>query len=106
MSHLIIKEIGNFDVKVDVIPNRIELYMAFTINRNLVFIDSMQFMNSSLDSLVKNLVRKDFVSLSEDFRGKYLEAAKEKGIYPYEYMNSFKNLMKLNYLVKIDSLVH
>ena len=106
MSHLIIKEIGNFDVKVDVIPNGLELCMAFTINRNLVFIDSMQFMNSSLDSLVKNLVHKDFVSLSEDFRGKYLEVAKEKGIYPYEYMNSFKNLMKLNYLVKIDSLVH
>ena len=29
--------------------------MDFTINKNLVFIDSMQFMNSSLDSLVKNL---------------------------------------------------
>ena len=29
--------------------------MAFTINRNLVFIDSIQFMNSSLDSLIKNL---------------------------------------------------
>ena len=29
--------------------------MAFTINKKLVFIDSMQFMNSSLDSLVKNL---------------------------------------------------
>ena len=43
-SHLIIKEIGKFDVKVSVIPNELEKYMAFTINRNLVFIDSMQFM--------------------------------------------------------------
>ena len=54
-SHLIIKEIGQFDVKVSIIPNGLEKYMAFTINKNLVFIDSMQFMNSSLDSLVKNL---------------------------------------------------
>ena len=29
--------------------------MAFTINKNLVFIDSMQFMNFSLDKLVKSL---------------------------------------------------
>ena len=31
----------------------------------IVFIDSMQFMNSSLDSLVKNLVNGDFKYLSE-----------------------------------------
>ena len=89
-SHLIIKEISNFDVRVDVIPNGLEKYMIFTINKNLVFIDSMQFMNFSLDSLVKNLVDKDFKYLSEEFSGKYLEVVKEKGIYPYEYLNSFK----------------
>ena len=53
--HLIMQKIGKFDAKVNVIPNELEKYMAFTINNNLVFIDSMQFMNSSLDSLVKNL---------------------------------------------------
>ena len=53
-GHLIMKEINNFDVIIDVIPNGLEKYMAFIINRNLVFIKSMQFMNSSLDSLVKN----------------------------------------------------
>ena len=50
--HLIIKEISKFNVKVSVIPNGLEKYMAFKTNRNLVFVDSMQFMNSSLDSLV------------------------------------------------------
>ena len=54
-SHLIINEIGKFDVKVDIIPNELEKYMAFTINKNLIFIDSMQCMNSSLEKLVKNL---------------------------------------------------
>ena len=62
--------------------------MAFTINKNLVFIDSMQFINSSLDSLVKNLVDKDFKYLSEEYSGDLL---KGRGVYPYEYMDSFRN---------------
>ena len=38
--------------------------MSFIINKNLFFIDSKQFMNSSLDALVKNLSDKDFNYLS------------------------------------------
>ena len=53
--HLIMQEIGKCGVKISVMPNGLEKYVAFTINKNLVFIDSMQFMNSSLDALVKNL---------------------------------------------------
>ena len=34
--------------------------MAFILNKNLVFIDSMQFMNSSLEKLVKSLSDNDF----------------------------------------------
>ena len=48
----------------------------------------MLFMNSSLDKLVKNL--NDFVYLSKEFKGEQLKLVKQKGIYPYEYMNSFK----------------
>ena len=47
-------------------------------------------MNSSLESLVKNLIDKDFVHLSEEFSGEFLRLVKEKGFYPYEYMDSFK----------------
>ena len=92
-GHLIMKEINNFDVNIDVIPNGLEKYIAFILSRNLVFIDSMQLMNSSLDSLVKNLVDGDFKYLSkafEEFEDKDLKLLKEKGVYPYEYMNSFK----------------
>ena len=46
-SHLIIKEINNFNVKVSVRSNVLEKYLVLTFNRNLVVIDSMQFMNSS-----------------------------------------------------------
>ena len=55
-SHLIFNELGKFDVKINVIPNELEKYMA---NKSLVFIDSMQFMNSSLDKLVKNCQMKN-----------------------------------------------
>ena len=89
-SHLIIKEISKFNVKVSVIPDGLEKYMAFTINRNLAFIDSMQFMNSSLDSLVKNLSNNDSKYMSEEFIGEFLRLVKQKGVYPYEYMGSFK----------------
>ena len=83
------QEIDKFDVKVDVIPNRLEKYMAFII-KSLVFIDSMQFVNSCLDALVKNLTYNDFKYLSQKFNGKQLNLIKQKGVYPYEYMNSFE----------------
>ena len=60
------------------------------MNKNLVFIDSMQFMNSSLDKLVKNLSDEDFKYLVEEFGSENLELLKQKGDYPYEYMNSFE----------------
>ena len=64
-SHLIFSEVDKFDVKISVIPNALEKYMAFFLNKNLVFIDRMQFMNSSLDKLVKNLPDEDFKCLVE-----------------------------------------
>ena len=54
-SHLIFCDLDKFDAKISVIPNGLEKYMAFFLNKNLVFIDSMQFINSNLDKLVKNL---------------------------------------------------
>ena len=64
--------------------------MAFFLRRGLVFIDSMQFMSSSLDEFVKNLVDKDFKYLVKEFSCESLELLKQKGAYPYEYINSFK----------------
>ena len=68
--------------------------MAFFLGKNLAFIDSMQFMNFSLDSLVKNLVDEDFKYLVKEFGFKNLELLKHKGAYPHEYMNSFKRFVK------------
>ena len=64
--------------------------MAFFLNKNLVFIDCMQFMNSSLDKLAKNLSDKDFKYLTEELGSKNLELLKQKGAYPYNYIDSFE----------------
>ena len=88
-SNFIFSELHKFNLKVDVIPNGLEKYMAFFLGRDLVFIDSMQFMNYSLDKLVKNLVDKGFKYLVKEFGSQNLEILKQKGAYPYEYMNSF-----------------
>ena len=49
----------------------------------------MQFMNSSLDKSAKNLSEKDFKYLIQEFGSKNLKLLKQKGTYPYEYMDSF-----------------
>ena len=61
----------------------------------------MQFMNSSLDKLVKNFSDEDFNYLVEEFCSQILELLKQKGDYPYEYMNSFEKFNeKKNYLLE------
>ena len=47
-------------------------------------------MNSSHENLVKNLSGNYFKYLTEEFGSKNLELLKQKGAYPYEYINSFK----------------
>ena len=57
--------------------------MAFIINKNLVFIERMQFMNSSLDALVKDLSDNDFRHLSQEFSGEFLKLVSKERVYPY-----------------------
>ena len=53
-SQLIMQEISKFNFKINAIPNELEKCLSFNINNKLIFIDSFQFLTSSLDSLVKN----------------------------------------------------
>ena len=81
-------------MKIDVIPNRLEKYVTFFLNKNVVFMDSMQFMNSSLEKLVKDLSDNDSKYLTEEFGSKNLELLKQKDAYPYEYLDSFKRFVE------------
>ena len=76
-SHLIFCELKKFDVKIDVIPNSLEKYMAYFLNKNGVFIDNMQFMDSNLEKLVKNFSYNYSKYLIQE-----LELLKQKYAYP------------------------
>ena len=73
------QELGKFNVKVNVIPNTLETYMSFTINNKLSFIDIIQFLSSSFNSLVKNLNKDNFKYLSQEFDNNVLDLVKKKG---------------------------
>ena len=53
------QELGKLNLKINIIPNELEKYMRFNINNKLIFIDSFQSLNSSLDSLGKDLAEGD-----------------------------------------------
>ena len=73
-----------------VIAQNAERYMAIYLGKNIVFLDSFQFMSSSLDKLSKNLPEDKFIYTSEYFPdSEKLKLMKRKGVYPYDYMDSF-----------------
>ena len=88
-SHLIMQEIGSFKGNTNVIATNMEKYLSFTLGNQLVFIDSIQFMSSSLGALVDNLPEDQLRHLSESFSGEELMLVSRKGVYPYEHMDSF-----------------
>src|SRR5271156_3858794 len=104
-SHILMQELGRFNKKINIIPNNMEKYMSFSVgteyeyqqndkiikgtNFNLTFIDSFQFMPSSLEELVKNLKKSgldNFKYVREEF-GENAYMMTRKGIYPYSYMD-------------------
>ena len=153
-SHFIMQEIGQIvkdyeytnkngkkcQMNINAIPNNMEKYMAFMLGNHLTFIDSFQFMGSSLEKLVSNITKcgkcetckpddcmklninyknktlqhktsipcgecqncknidKDCISPNYDklkytsqiFKDKKLDLMARKGVYPYDYMDSFE----------------
>ncbi|MEN0016512.1 MAG: DNA polymerase, partial [Bacteroidota bacterium] len=76
-SHLLLQ--GVTDEKVKCIPNNKERYMSVTIG-GLRFLDSMQFMGASLESLAKSAPA---LPISDK------HGAERKGVYPYEWMDGW-----------------
>ena len=108
-SHLFIKNLGKSEGKIDCIPCNEEKYISFTkeiivdkfinedkkeveVKRKIRFIDSFKFMATSLDSLVKNLPKESFKNLKEFYEGKQLDLIKRKGVFPYDWFDSFGRL--------------
>ena len=103
-SHLLMQNIGEIakkhthknskgremEMQINAIPNNMEKYMAFMLGNHLTFIDSLQFMSSSLDKLVSNLPKDDLKYTSQAFKGRRLELMTRKGVYPYDFVDSFE----------------
>ena len=107
-SHFIMQEIGAIvkeyeytnkkgqkcQMNINAIPNNMEKYMAFMLGNHLTFLDSFQFMSSSLEKLVSNLPRESLKYTSQRFKGTKLDLLVRKGVYPYDYMDSFDKFNK------------
>jgi hypothetical protein len=88
-SHFIMQEVGELGEKINVNANNMQKYMSFSIGKQLVFIDSMQFMNGSLDKLVGNLDKGRFMRMQCQWQGDDFDMLLKKGVYPYEYMDNW-----------------
>ena len=103
-SHLFIKRLGITEGKIECIPNNEEKYISIskTIvsgqyeNKKgeikdktfkIIFKDSMKFMSSSMGALVNNLPKDAFKNLEKYFTPEQIKLIKQKGFYPYEYMD-------------------
>lgn len=87
-SHCLMERLGKYKKKkLTVIPNTIEKYISFSLG-GLRFIDSLQFMNSSLAALVTNLAsegKQKFKVMSK--YADHQDLLLRKGVYPYDYVN-------------------
>ena len=94
-NHFIINELGELikkgeEISINVIAQNAEKYMAFYIGKHLYFIDSLAYLNSSLEKLAANLSDDRFIYTKKYFTDPVqLELVKRKGVYPYDYMDSF-----------------
>ena len=107
-SHFIMQQIGeivkkhtyknkkgeDIQMNINAIPNNMEKYMAFMLGNHLTFIDSFQFMSSSLDKLVSNLPTEALKYTCNRFKQEQFESMKQKGVYPYDYMDTFDKFNK------------
>lgn len=128
-SHFLIERLANiFPGKIDIIPKTSEDYISFTkemkkseiiddeaeeVNENksfrenlrLRFIDSYRFLRCSLAELAKNLLSDDLKITRKEW--KHLNESEfklltQKGVYPYEYMDSWDKFAEMQLPSKKD----
>jgi len=108
-SYHIFKNLTRFYAPKDVIETNTEKYLALGISA-LRFLDSMQFLNCSLDTLATNL-SKDGNSKFKHMRGLYpkdneFELPVRKGVYPCEYMDSADRMSETCFPPKDEFFSH
>ena len=108
-SHLFIKKLGITEGNIDCIPNNEEKYITFskTIKAGeyknkkgltkskffkIVFKDSLKFLSASLDVLVSNTPKENLKILDKHYTPEQARLLKQKGFFPYEYMDLIEKL--------------
>ena len=86
-SHLLMQTISRVEGKVSCIPNNTEKYISFSLGQ-LRFIDSAQFLLAPLDKLVAANPPETF-QITARYEPRR-ELLLRKGVYPYEYMDSWE----------------
>ena len=64
--------------------------MSIIVNRDITFIDSLQFYNSSLDNLASYLNNEDFKYLVSEFGIDKSEILQRKDAYPFEWVDCYE----------------
>ena len=88
-AHIIMQAIGKSKKKLECIPNNMDKYVSFSMGC-LDFIDSFQFMSSSLETLVSNLAKEGsskFTHVCQHFNKGHHSLLLCKGVYPYDYVD-------------------
>lgn len=97
-SHFIIRELGCDENDIHVIPNSSEKYISFSKEIaprfNIKFVDTFRFMSDSLSKLAENLSedKSRFRETLKIFSFKALDLVTRKGVFPYEYIDSWSKL--------------
>ena len=87
-GHLLMQAMARVQGEIKCIPTNTEKYISFSLG-NLRYIDSVNFLLSSLDKLVKGSDEFPIIRKTIQDPRKQQQLLK-KGIYPYEYMDSFE----------------
>ena len=85
-AHHFMQAMSNLQKEVKCVANNMEKYITFSVG-GLRFIDSLNFLQGSLDSLVRATPKESLKITSTISNGSDL--LYKKGIYPYEYMDSW-----------------
>ncbi|KAL4103924.1 hypothetical protein QTP88_019241 [Uroleucon formosanum] len=98
-AHFIVTELRYDSKTISVIPNSEEKFISFSkyVSNTFTvrFIDTFRFMPSSLSNLAANLVTPNltkFRETSKVFRPVDMSLVTRKGVYPYEYTDSWEKL--------------
>ena len=104
-SHIICQSIGRYETSskhIKCIPQNMERYISFSLG-NLRFIDSYQFLSSSLECLTENLKANgglsNFKHFSREFKNVYITSLLlRKNVYPYDYMNDESRFSETDFI--------